>query len=85
MFLFENIVKNIALKLEQLSSTWDLSKAKAFPNYGNEQLSTKAKYLKSTAVKLAAIYLDNADDGILVFEKCKLILAKKGRKSKLWL
>ena len=56
MFLFEEVVNSINLKLESLSSHWDLATTKKFPEKENANLKAKAKDLKSTAIKLASVY-----------------------------
>ena len=77
ILLFEEVVNSINLKLESLSSHWDLSATKLFPGKQNANLQVKAKDLKSTAIKLASIYLNDTAVGQSVFESCKLSFAKK--------
>ena len=59
IFLFEEVVNSINLKLESLSSHWDLATTKAFPEKENANLQAKAKDLKTTAIKLASVYLND--------------------------
>ena len=77
IFLFEEVVNSINLKLEGLSSNWDLPTTKAFPEKENANLKAQAKDLKSTAIKLASIYLNDTAVGQSVFESCKHSFAKK--------
>ena len=63
--------------MEKLGSDWDITATKAFPKYENENLHIPTNDVKSMAIKLAATYFNNTDEGNLVFERCKLILAKK--------
>ena len=74
-FLFEKVTSLINLKLENLSENWDLPAAKNFPK--KKHFNRRMKNIQMMAMKLASIYLNNPVLGKSVFERCKLIFAKK--------
>ena len=68
-FLIEVVINALHVKLLQVSSSWTLPMAKAFPD--KEGLQIQPKYLKSMIVKIASVHTNNTIEGELLLDKCK--------------